>query len=128
MIDFKIKDEKCPELPLFVGVGVKVLSFNGSPDSTVVLVCICVCFGGTVTVPALDMDTVFRTQKLKWSVLPFSYTVVCIVNIVTLVNHVFRHRKLHGECLKINMLFQMFNLLNVKTTLTSWKCNCRLYL
>lgn len=26
---------------------------------TVVLVCICVCFGGTVTVPTLDMDTVF---------------------------------------------------------------------
>lgn len=32
-------------------------------DSTVVLVCICVCFGGAVTVPALAMDTVFQTQS-----------------------------------------------------------------
>lgn len=62
-------------MPLFVGVGVEVSPFNGSPDPTVVLVCVCVRFGGTVTVPTLDMDTVFRTQKkLKWSVLPFFLT------------------------------------------------------
>lgn len=41
---------------------------------TVALMCICVCFGGTVTVPTLAMDTVFQNTKLKWHVLPFFLT------------------------------------------------------
>lgn len=64
--------------------------FSGSLDSTVVLVCVCVCFGGTVTVPTLVMDTVFRTQSLMECVAFFLHS-RSQVNIVTLVNHVFRH-------------------------------------
>lgn len=67
-----------------------MLFFSGSLDSSVVLVCVCVCFGGTVTVPTLAMDTVFRTQSLMECVAFFLHS--CLqVNIVTLVNPVFRH-------------------------------------
>lgn len=45
-------------MPLFAAVGVKA-RVNARLDSTVVLVCVCVRFGGTVTVPTLAMDTVF---------------------------------------------------------------------